>query len=102
MGKQVLISHAVYHINKSVGLAVQIRLVNLLDVTREYHLRPLSGTCYDGFYFMRSKVLRLVNDAISLAQAASTDKGQASITSWSLFCISSNLFTSLELDATDV
>ena len=67
MGKQVLISHAVYHIDKSVGLAVQIRLINLLDITREYHLRPLSGTCYDGFDFMRSKVLRLVNDAISLS-----------------------------------
>lgn len=32
MGKQVLVSHAVYHIDKPVGLAVQIRLVNLLDV----------------------------------------------------------------------
>ena len=87
MGKQVLISHAVYHIDKSVGLAVQIRLINLLDITREYHLRPLSGTCYDGFDFMRSKVLR------------PRIKARASITSWSLFCISSNLFTSLELDA---
>ena len=51
MGKQVLVSHAVYHIDKPVGLAVQIRLVNLLDVAREYHLRPFAGTCYNGFLF---------------------------------------------------
>ena len=76
MGKQVLVSHAVYHIDKPVGLAVQIRLVNLLDVAREYHLRPFAGTCYNGFYFVRSKVLRFVDDAVGLAQAAPADKGE--------------------------
>ena len=87
MSKQILIPHAIYHVDKPVGLAIQIRLVNLLNITRKHHLGSLSGTRYNGFDFVRSKVLRLVNDAISLAQATS------------LFCISSRRFTSLELEA---
>lgn len=98
MSKQILIPHAIYHVDKPVGLAIQIRLVNLLNITRKHHLGSLSGTRYNGFDFVRSKVLRLVNDAISLAQAPRIN-AKASITSWSLFCISSRRFTSLELEA---
>ena len=77
MSKQVLVSHAVYHIDKPVGLAVQIRLVNLLDISGKHHLRTFSRTGNDGLYLIRRQVLRLVDDALHFAQAAATYKCQS-------------------------
>lgn len=40
MGKQILVPHAVYHINKPIGLTVQIGLVYLLNITGKHHFVP--------------------------------------------------------------
>ena len=76
MGKQALVSHAVYHIDKPVGLAIQIGLVNLLDITGKHHLRTLTCAGNDSLYFMWSQVLGFINDTIGLTQATPADKRQ--------------------------
>lgn len=43
MGKQILVSHAVYHIDKPVGLTVQIGLVYLLNITGKHHFCTFAG-----------------------------------------------------------
>ena len=76
MREEILVPHAVNHIDQSVGLAVQVGLVNLLDIAGEHHLGTFSGTGDDGFDFMRGQVLGFVNDAVGFAQASSADEGQ--------------------------
>ena len=56
-------------INQPVRLAIQIRLVNLLDIAGKHHFCTLSGTGDDGFDFMGGQVLRFIYDTISIAQA---------------------------------
>ena len=62
MSKKVLIFHTVNHVNQTIGLAVQIRLVNLLDISGKYHFRTFSRTSDNRFYFMWSQVLCFIND----------------------------------------
>lgn len=37
VGKKILVAHTVDHINQTIGLAVQIRLVDLLNIARKHH-----------------------------------------------------------------
>ena len=92
MGKQILVPHAVYHINKPIGLTVQIGLVYLLNITGKHHFCAFTGTGDDGLNLMRSQVLGFINNTVGLAQTAPA-------TNCSLFCISSKRFTSEELAA---
>ena len=99
MGKQILVSHAVYHIDKPVGLTVQIGLVYLLNITGKHHFCTFAGTGDDGLNLMWGQVLGFIDNTVGFAQAAPTDKANASMTNCSLFCISSKRFTSEELAA---
>ena len=97
-GKQILVSHAVYHIDKPVGLTVQIGLVYLLNITGKHHFCTFAGTGDDGLNLMWGQVLGFIDNTVGFAQAAPADKGQC-LTNCSLFCISSKRFTSEELAA---
>ena len=74
MSKKILILHAVNHINQTIRLSIQIRLIYLLNIPREDHLSSLAGTRDNSLDFMRSQVLRLINNTISLTQAPSAEK----------------------------
>ena len=63
---------------ETVGPLVQIRLVNLEDISGEYDLGVLSRPCDDGLDFVRGKVLGLVNDEECLTEAPSPDVGERS------------------------
>ena len=54
MSKKVLIFHTINHVNQAIGLAVQIRLVYLLDITGEHHFGSFASTGDNSFYFMWS------------------------------------------------
>ena len=75
MGKQILVPHTVYHINKPIGLTVQIGLVYLLNITGKHHFCTFAGTGDDGLNLMRSQVLGFINNTVGLAQTAPADKG---------------------------
>ena len=92
MSKKVLIFHTINHVNQAIGLTVQIRLVYLLNITGKHHFGSFASTGDNSFYFMWSQVLCFINLRPRM-------KANASITSCSLFCISSKRFTSVELEA---
>ena len=75
MGKQVLVPHTVYHIDKSIGLTVQIGLVYLLNITGKHHFCTFAGTGDDGLNLMWGQVLGFIDYSVGFAQAAPTDKG---------------------------
>lgn len=99
MGKQILVPHAVYHIDKSIGLTVQIGLVYLLNITGKHHFCAFAGTGDDGLNLMWGQVLGFIDNTVGLTQAAPTDKGQCLDDQLFTFCISSKRFTSEELAA---
>ena len=66
MGEQLLAFHLVDHIGQSVALRIEVRRVDLLDISGEDHLGALSGTGDDRLDLVRREVLRLVDNAESL------------------------------------
>ena len=52
--KDILVFHTINHIYQAIGLTIQIRLVNLLDISRKYHLRTFACTGDDCLYFFWS------------------------------------------------
>ena len=74
MSKKVLIFHTINHVNQAIGLAVQIRLVYLLDITGEHHFGSFASTGDNSFYFMWSQVLCFINDTISFTQTTSANE----------------------------
>ena len=73
MLEESLAGHLFAQMGESVRPLVQIRLVNLENVSREHHFRAFSGPRDDGLYLVRSQVLGFVNDEICIAETPSAD-----------------------------
>ena len=70
MLEKPLPDHLLAEMGQAVRPLVQIRLVNLEDITGKHHLRTFSCTCDNGLDFVRSEILSLVDNKEGLAQAA--------------------------------
>ena len=76
--EKTLACHLLPEVGETVGPLVQIRLVNLENVSGEYNLGALSSPGDDGLDFVRGQVLGLVNDEECLTEAPSPDVGERS------------------------
>ena len=97
MLEESLAGHLFAQMGESVRPLVQIRLVNLENVSREHHFRAFSGPRDDGLYLVRSQVLGFVNDEICIAETPSADICEGVMSSFSLFTRPSSFWYSLLL-----
>lgn len=76
VGIEALALHFFDQVTQPIGLAVQIRVVNLKNVAGKNHFGPLSGPGDNRFDFMWGEVLGFVDDEKSLHDAAPADIGK--------------------------
>ena len=68
--------HAIDQVAQTVRQRIQVRLIDLLDVSGEDDLRPFPGPRDDGLDFVGRQVLGFVDDKEHPLQAAAADVGQ--------------------------
>ena len=76
MLEQLLTRHFLAQMSETVRPLVQIRLVDLENISGEYHLGAVPRPGNDGLDLMRRQVLSLIDDEKRLPQAASADVSQ--------------------------
>ena len=54
--QDILVFHTINHIYQAIGLTIQIRLVNLLDISRKYHLRTFACTGDDCLFYVAENI----------------------------------------------
>ena len=73
MGIKRLANHPADQVAQAIGLGIEIRVVDLLNVAGEHDLGSFTSTGDDGFDFVRGEILGLVHNEEDLLQASATD-----------------------------
>ena len=68
-----LAGHLFTEVRESVGIHVQIRLVDLEYVTGKYHFGTFAGTGYYGLDFVRGEILCFVYNEIHFSETPAPD-----------------------------